>query len=399
MSDQQADFQRYLAPTSPHPIGLEVQRAEGPFIWDTDGKRFTDLVSGIAVNNLGHRHPEVIRAIQEQSERYLHVMPYGEFVQEPTLELARLLVSLLPDGLDSCYFVNSGTESIEAAMKLAKRATGRTRLIAAEGAYHGSTHGALSITDNEKKKFHARPLLPDVGFIPFGEESALSAIDSSVAGVIIEPIQGDAGVRIPPKGYLQAVRNRCDETGSLLILDEIQTGMGRTGGLFAFLSSGIVPDVLCTAKALGAGLPMGAFIASRDIMELWTHNPMLGHITTFGGHPLCCAAALAGLRVLTEQGVLDKVESKGRLFEEGLQHSAIVELRRSGLMMALEFENPDIVQRIVHSALDRGIITFWFLSDPQSFRLQPPLNIEDELIIESCRILREVFDEVCGSSD
>jgi len=273
--DIKADFFQYLAPTSPHPLAIEVDRAEGIYIWDRAGKRYTDLVAGIAVCNLGHRHPRVIEAIKQQLDAYLHVMPYGEFIQGPQVALAKRLSELLPAGLDSCYFVNSGAESIEAAMKLAKRSTGRSNFVACKRSYHGSTHGALSVTGNENKKFHVRPLLPGVKFMDFNVVKDFELIDRNTAAVIIEPIQGDAGVRIPDSEYLKMLRMRCDEVGALLIFDEIQTGMGRTGTLFAFMQYGLVPDILCTAKALGGGMPIGAFVSSRERMQLFTHDPML----------------------------------------------------------------------------------------------------------------------------
>ncbi|NNC82036.1 MAG: aspartate aminotransferase family protein [Flavobacteriales bacterium] len=382
----------HLASTSPYPLALEVDRAEGIYIWDADGKKHYDLIAGIAVNNLGHRHPAVVKAIKEQVDRYLHIIPYGEFTQEPQVRLASMLNEVLPDGLDCSYFVNSGTEAIEAALKLAKRATGRTELIAMKRSYHGSTHGALSVTGNEKKKYHARPLLPDVRFIDFDCLGCLSKITERTAAVIIEPIQGDAGVRIPRKEYLQELRARCSQVGALLIFDEIQTGLGRTGAMFALEHFKVTPDILCLAKALGGGMPIGAFIASQDLMDLWTHDPVLGHITTFGGHPVNCAAAVANIQMLRDTDIITRVEEKGLLFESCLDHPSIVEIRRKGLMLAVEFEDPEIVQRIVHGCLERGVITFWFLSDPVSFRIQPPLIITKDEIQEACARIREAID-------
>ncbi|NND94428.1 MAG: aspartate aminotransferase family protein [Flavobacteriales bacterium] len=384
----------HLALTSPHPLEIEVDKAEGVFVWDKEGKRYYDLIAGIAVNNVGHRHPAIVRAIKEQVDKYLHVIPYGEFIQEPQIKLAQALCEILPNGLDCSYFVNSGAEAIEASLKLAKRATGRTELMAFRRSYHGSTHGALSVTDNENKKYHARPLLPDVRFIDFDCIGCLHKITEDTAAVIIEPIQGDAGVRIASENYLAELRARCSQVGALLIFDEIQTGMGRTGAMFAFEHYHVSPDILCLAKALGGGMPIGAFIASKELMNLWTHNPMLGHITTFGGHPVNCAAALANVEILRNTDIISQVETKGALFEELLTHSLVKEIRRKGLMMALEFENPEIVQKIVHGCLEKGVITFWFLSDSVSFRIQPPLSISESEIREACSIIIVVLDEI-----
>jgi len=383
-----------LAPTSPHPLQIEVNKAEGVFIWDKQGNRYFDLISGIAVCNLGHRHPAIVQAVQNQLGRYLHVIPYGEFIQEPQIGLAKALNAILPDGLDCSYFVNSGAESVEAALKLAKRATGRTELISCKRSYHGSTHGALSVTGNERKKFHARPLLPDVKFINFDCIGSLRNITELTAAVIIEPIQGDAGVRIPSVGYLEAVRARCTQVGALLIFDEIQTGMGRTGKMFAFEHYDVVPDILCLAKALGGGMPIGAFIASEELMKLWTHDPVLGHITTFGGHPVNCAAALANVEELSNSKIISEVEVKGALMEELLSHPLIKEIRRKGLMLAVEFETAELVQKIVEGCLERGVITFWFLSDPVSFRLQPPLIISDEELKEACEVIIDILNSI-----
>jgi acetylornithine/succinyldiaminopimelate/putrescine aminotransferase len=385
---------KHLAPTSPHPLEIEVDKAEGIYIWDKAGKRYYDMISGIAVCNLGHRHPAIVKAVKEQLDRYMHVIPYGEFIQEPQVQLAETLSDILPEGLDCSYFVNSGAEAIEASLKLAKRATGKTELIAFRRSYHGSTHGALSVTGNEKKKFHARPLLPDVRFIDFDCIGCLHKITERTAAVIIEPIQGDAGVRIPSAGYLEALRARCTQVGALLIFDEIQTGMGRTGAMFAMEHYNVVPDILCLAKALGGGMPIGAFIASKELMDLWTHDPVLGHITTFGGHPVNCAAALANVRELRDTKIIADVEAKGALFEELLSHSSIKEIRRKGLMMAVEFDSPETVQKIVLGCLEKGVITFWFLSDPVSFRLQPPLIISEEEIREACGFIMEVLNSI-----
>jgi acetylornithine/succinyldiaminopimelate/putrescine aminotransferase len=352
-----------------------------------DGRTYLDLVAGLAVNNTGHRHPSVIAAIKDQCDRYLHVIPYGEFIQEPQVRFAKRLTGLLPHGLDSVYFVNSGTEAIEAAMKLAKRITGRTGFVACHKSYHGSTHGSLSITGNETKKYRNRPLLPDVDFITFDSHHDLERITSRTAAVIVEPVQGDAGVRVPGHSWLQALRTRCSEVGSMLIFDEVQTGFGRTGKRFCLEHSGVVPDILVLGKALGGGLPMGAFVASKDHMELLTHDPVLGHITTFGGHPLPCVAGLAALDVLEEEGLADNALRMGALFKELLKHPKIVEVRGLGLMLAVELGDAQLVQRVVHGCMEQGILGFWFLSCPTAFRIAPPLCISEAEVREACAII------------
>jgi len=386
-------FLKHLAQTSPFPLKIEAEKAEGSYIYGTDGKAYLDFISGIAVSNIGHRHPKVVAAIKSQLDRYMHVMAYGEFIQTPQNELAQLITAQLPLSLDCCYFVNSGTEANEAALKLAKRVTGRTGLVSCRGAYHGSTHGSLSVSGNEVKKYAFRPLLPDVKFMNFGSEADLELIDQNTAAVIIEPIQGDSGVRIPATAYLQALRQRCNETGALLIFDEIQTGFGRTGKLFAFEHFQVVPDILTIAKAMGGGMPMGAFISAHEHMQKLTFDPMLGHITTFGGHPVNCAAGLANLQVILEENLLTQVEAKGALIEQLIAHPAIVEIRRMGLMFAVEFESEELVQKIVDRCIEKGVITYFFLSCRESFRLAPPLNVTTEEIEKGCHIIREAIVE------
>lgn len=380
-------FNRHLAQTTPFPLGLEIERAEGLYLYDRQGKRYTDLISGISVSNLGHRHPKVVEAIKAQVDKHLHVMVYGEFVQSSVNALAEKLVSILPQSLNSCYFVNSGTEAIEGALKLAKRYTHRSEIIAFRGAYHGSTHGSLSVSGNETKKRAFRPLLPNVTFLDFNQVDQLEAITEKTAAVVMETIQGDAGIRIPSQEFMTAIRQRCDETGTQLIFDEIQAGMGRTGKWFAFEHFGVVPDILCTAKALGGGLPLGAFIADREKMQSLTHQPMLGHITTFGGNPVSCAAAHATLQAIEDEHLLAEVEAKGQLFEDLLQHERIVEIRRKGLFFAFEFETAEEVQAVVQECLQQGVICFWFLSCPNAFRIAAPLNISEEEIRESCAVI------------
>jgi acetylornithine/succinyldiaminopimelate/putrescine aminotransferase len=385
-------FLNHLAPTSPFPFLISVERAEGIYLYSPDGKRYTDLISGIGVSAIGHRHPRVIKAIKDQLDKHLHVMVYGEYIQATPNLLAKKLSELLPEKLNCSYFVNSGTEANEGALKLAKRVTGRTGIISCKKSYHGSTHGSLSVSGNEVKKMAFRPLLPDVKFIEFGNPDDLDEITDQTACVIMETIQGDAGVRIPTKKYLQAVRKKCDDTGTILILDEIQCGMGRTGKLFAFEHFDIVPDILTIAKAFGGGLPIGAFIADKKMMETFTHDPMLGHITTFGGNPVCCAAALATLEVILEEKLIDTVEEKGKMFENLLQHKAIKEIRRAGLLFAIDFDSPEKVNNIVNYAKEQGVICYWFLSHPYSFRIAPPLTITEEQIHESCAVILKAID-------
>ncbi len=350
------------------------------------------MISGIAVNNIGHRHPKVVKAIKDQVDKHLHVMVYGEYIQSSPNLLAAKLTSLLPVSLNCCYFVNSGTEANEGALKLAKRCTGRSEIISFKKSYHGSTHGSLSVSGNENKKNAFRPLLPDVRFIEFNNQRDLEHITDKTACVIMETIQGDAGVRIPAISFMKALRQRCTETGALLILDEIQCGMGRTGKLFAFEHFGILPDILTLAKAFGGGMPIGTFISSEERMKYLTFDPMLGHITTFGGNPVCCAAALAALEVIEEENLLLQSEAKGKLIESLLQHPKIKEIRRIGLMFAVDFDSEERVNRIVEYSREHGVICYWFLSHPNSFRIAPPLTISIEEINEACRVILQAID-------
>lgn len=392
MNLDRATFLNKLAPTSPSPFLIQIEKAEGLYLYSPDGKRYADLISGIGVSVVGHRHPKVVAAIKEQLDKHLHVMVYGEYIQSPVNALAELVTSLLPDNLNCCYFVNSGAEANEGALKLAKRYTGRSEIVSCRGSYHGSTHGALSVSGNESKKRVFRPLLPDVRFIRFGETDDLNQITERTACVIMETVQGDAGVRIPSKEYMQAVRGRCTDTGTILILDEIQCGIGRTGRFFAFEHYGIAPDILTVAKGFGGGLPIGAFISDRKIMNTFTHDPMLGHITTFGGNPVCCASAFATLSVIRDENLLAGVEEKGRLFESLLQHPSIKEVRRIGLLFAVDFESAGKVSAIVNRCKDHGVICYWFLSHPYSFRLAPPLNITEGQIKECCEIILDAIE-------
>ena len=386
-------FFKYQAQTTPFPIALEVERAEGVYIFGKGGKRYMDFISGIAVANVGHCHPKVVEAVKQQAETYMHVMAYGEYVQAPQTKLAQKLCDNLPKNLNSVYFVNSGTEANEGALKLAKRYTGRTEIISFKKSYHGSTHGSLSVSGNETKKSAFRPLLPDVKFLDVNVEEQLSEITEKTACIIVETIQGDAGVRIPSKPYMKALRQKCNETGALLILDEVQTGFGRTGALFAFEQFNIVPDILTIAKGMGGGMPIGAFVSSKEIMDVLTHNPMLGHITTFGGHPVCCAAAHACLEILVDDGVINDVEAKGALLESLIQHKNIKEIRRAGLMFAIEMETEGTVFEVVKKCQEKGLLSFWFLSCPESFRIAPPLIINKEEIQQAAKIIVDSIDE------
>ncbi len=386
-------FLNNIAQTSPFPFLLEIDRAEGIYLHAKDGKKYMDLISGVAVSNLGHQHPKVVNAIKAQLEKHMHIMVYGEYVQSSVNKLAQILTDNLPSHLNCVYLCNSGAESIEGALKLAKRITGRTEMLAFKGAYHGSTHGALSISSNEKKKYRFRPLLPDVGFLRLNVIEDLELISNKTACVVIETIQGDAGVRIPNKQFLKKLREKCNETGTMLIMDEIQSGIGRTGKLFAFEHFNVEPDILCTAKALGGGLPLGAFIADKKHMDLFTKQPMLGHINTFGGNPMSCAAAVATLEVILEEEFLNEVERKGEKFEKLIHHSAIVEIRRKGMMFAFEFETEEIVGKIVKNCLENGVICFWFLSCPNSFRIAPPLTINDQEIEIACKVINKAIEK------
>lgn len=394
MENRKEDFLKHLGQTNPFPYLIDVESAEGIFIYDKSGKRYTDMISGVSVTNIGNRHPQVIKRIQEQLDKYLHVMVYGEFIQDASLEMVRLLRKFLPKELDCVYPVNSGTEANEAALKLVKRVTGRTQLIAFKGSYHGNTHGSLSVSANEIKKNPFRPLLPDVDFIRLNELEDLQRITTRTAGVILETIQGDAGVRKASDEFLKALRKRCDEVGALLIFDEIQCGMGRTGKMFAFEHSGVIPDVLTLGKALGGGLPIGAFISRYEYMNQLSHSPMLGHITTFGGNPVINAAAWGTLEVFESEIDFREVERLGALLEEYLSViDEIHEIRREGMMFACDMESDERVAKVVERLLEYGVISFWFLSHPYSFRLSPPLNITEEQIHEVGKLIQQAVLE------
>ncbi|UKJ08835.1 aspartate aminotransferase family protein [Solitalea lacus] len=385
-------FLQYNAQTTNFPLMLEFTRAEGIYLYDKDNKPSIDLISGIGVSNIGHCHPEVVEAIKKQAETYMHQMVYGEYIQAPQTLFAEKLATHLPEQLQSVYFVNSGAEATEGALKLAKRFTGRTEIIACKNSYHGSTNGALSVMGNEDYKYAFRPLLPDIRFVNFNHLPDLALITPKTACVIIETIQGEAGVRVPSKEYMLALRKRCTETGTLLILDEIQAGMGRTGKLFAFEHFGIIPDVLLLAKALGAGMPIGAFVSSSEIMSSLKTDPILGHVTTFGGHPVSCAAGLAGFEALLKSELIEQVEAKHQLFKSLLKHPAILDFRGMGLMFTIEFENFEINKKIIDKCIENGVLTDWFLHCSNSMRIAPPLIITEEQIKEACRIILESIE-------
>lgn len=387
-------FLNKLGQTNQTPYLIEVESAQGIYIYDKNGKSYMDMIAGVAVNNIGNRHPKVIEAIKKQLDKHLHVMVYGEFVQDSNLQFAQKLTALLPDSLNCVYPVNSGTEANEAALKLAKRLTGRTELVSFRGSYHGSTHGALSVSGNETKKIAYRPLLPGVKFIQQNNIEDLDQITMKTAGVILETVQGDAGVRISNPLYLEALRAKCSEVGALLIFDEIQCGMGRAGKMFAFELSGVVPDILTLGKALGGGMPIGAVVSSKENLHAFTHTPMLGHITTFGGHPVITAAASAFLEVMQSEIDFEEVERKGQLLVDLLVgNPEIKEIRRVGMMFAFDMESFERVEKVVKKCLELGVIIFWFLSHPYSFRLSPPLNISEEEILKAGEIILQAIIE------
>lgn len=390
-------FLKNLAQTSAFPLMLEIDRAEGMYLYDTDGKAYLDLIAGIGVSSLGHRHTRVVEAAKAQMDRYLHTMVYGEYVLAPQVRLAKLITDNLPDLLDSVYFVNSGTEATEGAMKLAKRYTGRAEIIAAKNAYHGSTQGAASLMwpKDFTQAFH--PLLPGIRHIEFNEEHDLSQITEKTAAVIVETVQAECGLQRPKADYLKKLRQRCNAVGCLLILDEIQAGYGRTGTLWAFEQYGIVPDILLLAKGMGGGMPIGAFVAAQNIMQSLSHDPILGHITTFGGHPVGCAAALATLEILLETDLIQQVKVKEDLFLELMQHPSIVEVRSAGLWLAVELPDFDFVQAVIKHCLQEGLVTDWFLFNNRSLRIAPPLIITEAEIRKACSIILEGIEIVIAN--
>jgi len=392
LTNRQIFFQ-HLALPSQMPLGLEVERAEGIYMYSPEGKRYIDLVSGVCVNNLGHRHPAIVRAVKDQLDNYMHLMVYGEMIQTPQVKLAQRLTDLLPRNLNSVYLVNSGSEAIEGALKLAKRFTGRTEIIGFKNSYHGGTHGALTMLGNEEMKYAYRPLLPDVRFLQFNSKEDLFQITERTACVLVEPVQAEAGVIVPKDDFLTTLRQRCSETGTLLIFDEIQTGFGRTGKLFCFMDYNVTPDILCIAKAMGGGMPIGAFIADKRIMLTLTHNPDFGHITTFGGHPVSAAAAIATLEELTKNpNLINQVDEKGAIYESALKnHSLVKGIRRKGLLISIELPTVEINQKIIQKLLQNGLVTDPFFFMPQAFRIAPPLIITKDEIALTIELINKTF--------
>ncbi|MHA4896660.1 aspartate aminotransferase family protein [Pedobacter sp. PWIIR3] len=387
MLTQRQLFLQHNAQTTLAPLLLEFSKAKGIYLYDTAGRAYLDLIAGIGVSNVGHCHPAVVQAVKEQAESYMHIMVYGEFVQSPQVNFAKALADILPMPLNCTYFVNSGTEAVEGAMKLAKRYNGRTEFIACNSSYHGSTQGALSLMGNEEFKQAYRPLLPNVKFIDYNDVADLDKISSKTAAVFIETIQGEAGIRIADINYFKALRQKCYETGTLLVLDEIQCGFGRTGKMFGFEHFDIVPDILLLAKGIGGGMPIGAFISSKEIMLSLATNPILGHITTFGGHPVSCAAGLATLETIVNENMVEGVSKKGELFKELLVHPAIKSVRGIGLMIAVEFESFELNKKIIDGCIEDGVISDWFLHCSNSMRIAPPLIITEEQIKHACMII------------
>ncbi|MDG1573222.1 aminotransferase class III-fold pyridoxal phosphate-dependent enzyme [Robiginitalea sp. M366] len=391
------DFQQYQAQTGPHPLGLEIDRASGSYLYDTRGKAYLDFIAGVSACTLGHCHPAVVQAVQEQAARYMHVMVYGEFALEPAVTLCRELAAALPAPLESTYLVNSGTEAMEGALKLARRVTGRSRIVAARNAYHGNTLGSLSLMDYETRKAPFRPLIPDIRHLRFNHLEDLNRIDRHTAAVVLETIQGGAGFILPEPGYLQAVKRRCEATGALLILDEIQPGFGRTGSLFAFTQHGCVPDVVVMGKGMASGLPVGAFTASREHMKTLSESPQLGHITTFGGNPVVAAAALATLRELRAGWLMEQALAKEQTFRAMLAHPLISEVRGRGLMLALIMEDAQVANYLVTESLKRGLLLFWLLFEPRAVRISPPLTLSEAEIQEGCTLILELLEAYPGT--
>ena len=393
MISQRELFYSYIAQTSPEPMDLHIEKAEGVHLIDSEGKKYVDLISGISVSNVGHCNPRVVKAIQEQSEKYMHLMVYGEYVQTPQNKLAEAICKQLPKTLNNVYFVNSGSEAIEGALKLAKRYTGRTEIISCKNAYHGSSHGALSIMGNEDFKNNFRPLLPQTRLIEYNNLGDIELITKSTAAIVIEAFQAEAGIILPSKGYIQAVREKCNEVGASMIVDEIQTGFGRTGQLFGFEQHGITPDIITLAKGMGGGMPIGAFVSKKEIMQTLTHNPVLGHITTFGGNAVSCAASLACLQEIEENKLTENVKKLSPVFLKHLKHPEIIETRGIGFFLCVEFKNQAFNFGVIKKCVQKGVITDWFLFNDKCLRISPPLNLHEKTAIDSCNKILEAIEE------
>lgn len=394
MSIEREIFYQKVAQTTSSPIGIEIANAQGCYMYSPDGKRYIDLISGVAVSNVGHCHPKVVAAVQEQASKYMHLMVYGEYIQSPQVQYAEMLTKLLPPTLNNIYYVNSGSEAVEGALKLAKRYTGRGEIIHTTNAYHGSTHGAISIMGNEEFRYAFRPLLPGTRAIRFNNFDDLEHITTQTACVILDPLQSENGLIVPAEGYMEKLRQRCTDTGTLLIFDEVQTGFGRTGSMF-YLNKTVTPDILIIAKAMGGGMPIGAFVSSKEIMNSLTYNPILGHITTFGGHPVSCAAALASLKVIAEEELWQNAEEKGRLFEEALKNnSKLTGIRRQGLFLACDLETEEIYWKLLDRFIHNGLVTDSFLYKLNSFRIAPPLTISDSETNEAIELIIKSLNEI-----
>ncbi len=391
-------FLDHIAQTSPSPFLLEIESAEGIYLYDRFQNSYMDLISGVNVSAVGHANPRVIQAVKNQVDKYMHVMVYGELVQSPQIHYAKEITSLLPENLESVYFTSSGSEAIEGALKLAKKYTGRSHILSFKNSYHGSTHGALSLMGSEYFKRGYRPLLPGVEHLEFNNFDELDRINDDTAAVVAEVMQAEAGMILPEEGFLKALRDKCDLTGTLLIFDEIQTGLGRMGELFGFQIFDVIPDILVLSKSFGGGMPLGAFISSREIMEVFTFNPVLGHITTFGGHPVCCAAGLECLRIILEENLIIEIERKEALFRELLKSEHILEIRGKGLMMAVELGSQDKMNKVVRRGLETGFMTDWFLFCDTAFRISPPLTIKDDEIITACKLMVDAIDFACSDN-
>ena len=387
-------FQNHLAQTTDFPLMIEIERAEGIYMYEPGGKKFIDLISGIGVSNVSHRHPRVVEACKKQLDQYMHLMVYGEYVQSPQAQLAKAITDTLPEPLSSVYLVNSGSEAVEGAIKLAKRYTGRPNIVSCINAYHGSSHGALSAGGNEIFKQNYRPLLPGHYHIPYNQPESFKHIDEHTAAVIVETVQGEAGVKVADDAYFNDLKAHCEKVGALLILDEIQAGFGRTGKFWAFEHYHIVPDIIVSAKGMGGGMPIGAFISSKQIMDCLKENPILGHITTFGGHPVSSAASLATIQIIEEENLIDQVEQKAELFKDLLKHPAIKEIRNKGLMMAVAFESFDVLKPIIDRAIELGVVTDWFLFCDNAMRIAPPLVITEDEIKMACKIILQAINDI-----